>query len=104
MLKITELVLKILEDNKCYDIEYFNINNSIADDLIITSGLATVHLRSVALKLKDELAEQGFGNFQIQGDFPDSHWFVVDAQQVVIHLFMPEIREYYNIEELYRHV
>ena len=102
MSQLKELIEKSLDDDKAFDIQTIDIKgqSSIADYIIIASGTSTTQVKGIANKLKDRLNARGYKNIRIEGA-AQGDWVVVDAGDAVIHLFRPEVREFYNIEKMW---
>lgn len=73
---------------------------ALADYMIIASGTSSRHLDSLAKKLKIRLEEEGVKNIHIEG-LNQADWVVMDAGDVIIHLFREEVRSFYNIEKMW---
>jgi ribosome-associated protein len=107
MSQLKDLVLRSLDDDKALDIEAINIadNNelkesALADYIIVASGTSSTQIKRMAEKLKDRLHARGIKNIRIEGA-NQGDWVVLDAGDVVVHLFRPEVREFYNIEKMW---
>ena len=102
MSQLKDLIEKSLDDDKALDIQTIDIKgqSSIADYIIIASGTSTTQVKGIANKLKDRLNARGYKNIRIEGA-AQGDWVVVDAGDAVIHLFRPEVREFYNIEKMW---
>ena len=74
--------------------------SSIADYMIIASGTSARHVSALADQLNKKIKKAGYKIFSIQGQ-SDSNWVLVDAGDVIIHLFRPEVREFYNLEKMW---
>ena len=74
--------------------------SSIADYMIIASGTSARHVSALADQLNKKIKKAGYSIFSIQGQ-SDSNWVLVDAGDVIIHLFRPEVREFYNLEKMW---
>lgn len=74
--------------------------SAIADYMIVASGTSSRHVAAIAEKLKDRLAARGVSNIRIEG-LTQSDWVVLDAGDIIVHLFRPEVREFYNIEKMW---
>jgi ribosome-associated protein len=98
----TRLILASLEDDKAEDIVAIDIKgkSSFADMLVVASGRSQRHVSALANHLVDKLKEAGAGNVRLEG-MPNADWVLVDAGDVVIHLFRPEVRSFYNIERIW---
>jgi ribosome-associated protein len=74
--------------------------NGIADYMIIATGTSTRHVSALAQKLKERLEGRGHKGVRIEG-LSQSDWVVIDAGDVVVHIFRPEVRSFYNIEKMW---
>lgn len=74
--------------------------SGIADYMVIASGTSSRHVNALATKLKDRLAARGVKNLSVEG-LTQSDWVAIDAGDVVIHLFRPEVRSFYNMEKMW---
>lgn len=68
--------------------------------MIIASGTSSRHVAAMASKLKDRLSVRGIKNIHTEG-IGQADWVVMDAGDVMVHLFRPEVREFYNIEKMW---
>ena len=73
---------------------------SIADTMIITSGRSHRHVGSIADRVVQALKENGFGPLRIEG-LPACDWVLIDAGDVLVHIFRPEVRSFYNLEKMW---
>ena len=92
----------ILDDNKAKNIVSINLKKKsyIADYMIIASGSSSRHLQSLSEHLVSELKKIGLNNCRIEGrDSKD--WKLVDAIDIIVHLFHPEKREFYDLEKMW---
>lgn len=96
------LVLKSLDDDQALDVVTIPLQgkSSIADYMVIASGRSTRQVAAIAQKLAERLKHAGFGNARIEG-LPAADWVLVDANEIVIHLFRPEVRSFYNLERMW---
>ena len=100
--EIKENIEKILDNNKAKNITSINLKNKsyIADYMIIASGNSSRHLQALSEILVAELKKIGFENCRIEGkDSVD--WKLVDTQDIIIHIFHPEKREFYDLEKMW---
>ena len=74
--------------------------SSVADYLIVASGRSNRHVGAIADQLIDALKASGVKNVRIEG-MPHCDWVLVDAGEVVVHIFRPEVRSFYNLEKLW---
>ncbi len=68
--------------------------------MIIASGTSTRHVGALAQKLRDRLEHRGVKDIRIEG-MANSDWVVLDAGDVIVHIFRPEVRSFYNIEKMW---
>ena len=96
------LLEKILDDNKAQSITSINLKNKsyIADYMIIASGTSSRHLQSLSEILVNELKKNGIENCRIEGK-DSNDWKSVDAHDVIVHIFHPEKREFYDLEKMW---
>ncbi len=73
---------------------------SLADTMIIASGRSQRHVGSIADKIIQEMKNQGFGNARVEG-MPACDWVLIDAGDVLVHIFRPEVRGFYNLEKIW---
>ena len=94
--------LKILDRNKARDITSIDLKNKsyIADYMIIASGTSSRHLQSLSENLLVELKKFGLENCRIEG-YESSDWKLVDAIDIIVHLFHPEKRSFYDLEKMW---
>ena len=97
-----ELVLSSLDDDQAQEIVSIPLEgkSSIADHMIIASGRSTRQVTAMAQKLAERIKQAGFGHARIEG-LPAADWVLVDAGDVVVHLFRPEVRSFYNLERMW---
>lgn len=97
-----ELVLKSLDDDQAQDIVSIPLagKSSIADHMVIASGRSTRQVAAMAQKLSERVKHGGFGHTRIEG-LPAADWVLIDAGDVVVHLFRPEVRSFYNLERMW---
>ena len=98
----TRVVLTSLEDDKAEDILAIDIRgkSSFADMLIIASGRSARHVGALADHVMRKLKDSGVKDVNVEG-MPHCDWVLVDAGDVVVHLFRPEVRSFYNIEKIW---
>jgi len=98
----TRIVLTSLEDDKAEDILAIDIRgkSSFADMLIVASGRSARHVGALADHVMRKLKESGVKDVNVEG-MPHCDWVLVDAGDVVVHLFRPEVRSFYNIEKIW---
>jgi len=99
---IKKNIEKILDDNKAKDITTIDLKNKsyIADYMIIASGTSSRHLQSLSEILATELKKIGLDDCRIEGR-ESNDWKLVDAHDVIVHIFHPEKREFYDLEKMW---
>jgi len=92
----------ILNDNKAIEIKSINLKNktSIADFMIIASGNSSRHIQALSEILLDQLKKKGIDNCRLEGR-DSSEWKLIDAKDIIIHIFHPEKRKFYNLERMW---
>ena len=100
--KIKEIIEKILDDNKASNIISIDLKKKsfIADYMIIASGTSSRHLQSLSEILVTELKKIGLTNCRIEGK-ESNDWKLVDTIDVIVHLFHPDKRKFYNLEKMW---
>ena len=96
------LVLQSLDDDQAQDIVSIPLEgkSAIADHMVIASGRSTRQVAAMAQKLAERIKHGGFGNARIEG-LPAADWVLIDAGDIVVHLFRPEVRTFYNLERMW---
>ena len=102
VIEIKDNIEKILDNNKAQNITIIDLKNKsyIADYMIVASGTSSRHLQSLSEILVTELKKLGLNNCRIEGK-DSSDWKLVDAYDVIVHIFHPEKREFYNLEKMW---
>ncbi|MEO6394398.1 MAG: ribosome silencing factor [Devosia sp.] len=98
-----DIVLQSLEDAKAEQTVAIDIagKSSLADYMVVTSGRSNRHVSAVADQVVKALREAGFTKPRIEG-LPHADWVLVDGGDVIVHIFRPEVREFYNIEKMWQ--
>jgi ribosome-associated protein len=96
------LALESLDDDQAQELVSIPLDgkSSIADHMIIASGRSNRHVAAIAQKLAERIKHAGFGNARIEG-LPAADWVLVDAGDVIVHIFRPEVRTFYNLERMW---
>tara|TARA_A100000164_G_scaffold170558_1_gene151424 strand:- start:417 stop:767 length:351 start_codon:yes stop_codon:yes gene_type:complete len=105
MVKNTDLkkiIIKTLDSNKALDIVSIDLKNksSIADYMIIASGTSSRHIQSLSEQVMDKFKENGLGQCKIEGK-DSSEWKLVDGIDIIVHIFNPEKRKFYELEKIW---
>tara|TARA_B100001248_G_scaffold245181_1_gene214811 strand:+ start:134 stop:481 length:348 start_codon:yes stop_codon:yes gene_type:complete len=100
--EIKDNIEKVLDDNKAQNIICIDLKNKsyIADYMIIASGTSSRHLQALSEILVTQLKKLGIDNCRIEGR-DSSDWKLVDVQDVIVHIFHPEKREFYDLEKMW---
>ena len=96
------LILKRLDEDKAQDIIFVDLKDrsSVSDSVIIASGRSNRHVSALADHLLRALKDEGKGRCRVEG-MPHCDWVLIDAGDVIVHLFRPEVRAFYNIEKIW---
>ena len=73
---------------------------SIADTMIVTSGRSHRHVAAIAERVLEDLKARGFGPARVEG-LPAADWVLIHAGDVIVHIFRPEVRGFYNLEKMW---
>ena len=97
-----DLVLRSLDDDQAQEVVSIPLEgkSSIADHMVIASGRSTRQVAAMAQKLAERIKQGGFAPARIEG-LPAADWVLIDAGDVVVHLFRPEVRSFYNLERMW---
>ena len=97
-----ELVLRSLDDDQAQDVVTIPLTgkSNIADHMVIASGRSTRQVASMAQKLQDRIKQELGRHVRIEG-LPVADWVLIDADDVIIHIFRPEVRSFYNLERMW---
>lgn len=95
-------MLNSLDDDKAEDVVTIDLRNksAMADYLVIASGRSTRQVGAMADHLVRKVKTDGFGTALTEG-IPQNDWVLIDAGDVIVHLFRPEVRAFYNIEKMW---
>jgi len=96
------LILNKLDDDKAQDVVAIDLTgkSSVTDFMIVASGRSQRHVNALADHVTRSLKESGYGNARVEG-MPACDWVLIDAGDVIVHIFRPEVREFYNLEKLW---
>ena len=95
-------ILAQLGDAKAEEIVTIDLNGkaAIADNMVVASGRSSRHVGAIADQLIEKLKDVGRKGLRVEG-MPQCDWVLVDAGDVVVHVFRPEVRSFYNLEKLW---
>ena len=99
---VEDLILSRLDDDKAQDVVFIDLKGKspVADGLIVASGRSQRHVGAMADHLLRSLKDAGYGKCRVEG-MPSADWVLIDAGDVIVHLFRPEGRSFYNIEKIW---
>ncbi len=100
--KLTALVVEALEDLKALDIRIINVEgkSSVTDVMIIATGKSTTHVKAIADSVIIKAKHAGHQPLGTEGE-KSLEWMLVDLNDVVVHVMLQEIRDFYNLEKLW---
>ena len=95
-------IINILDSNKALDIVVINLENksSMADYLIIASGTSSRHMQALSETVLEKFKSNGLSNCKIEGR-ESNDWKLIDGIDVVVHIFNPEKRKFYDLEKMW---
>ena len=96
------LILASLEDDQALEVVSIPLagKTSIADHMVVASGRSTRQVASMAAKIAERVKAELRREVRIEG-LPTADWVLIDAQDVIVHLFRPEVRSFYNLEKMW---
>jgi ribosome-associated protein len=102
MAKFVRLILNSLDDAKAESIVSLDLRGktSLADMMIIASGRSSTHVGAIADRIMQACKDNGFPMPRVEG-LPHCDWVLVDANDIIIHIFRPEVRQFYNLEKMW---
>lgn len=97
-----QIVLSRLDDMKAEDVVTIDLNGktSIADFMVVASGRSNRHVGSVADNVVSELKKSGLKDIRVEGQ-PHCEWVLIDTGDVIVHVFRPEVRDFYGLEKMW---
>lgn len=100
--KTLRTILSRLEDMKAEETVTIDLRGKSAysDYMIVTTGRANRHVGAIAENVTKSLKENGIKNIHVEG-LPNCDWVLIDSGDVIVHVFRPEVREFYNLERLW---
>ncbi|PPR78340.1 MAG: Ribosomal silencing factor RsfS [Alphaproteobacteria bacterium MarineAlpha2_Bin1] len=98
---LKDAIINSLENDKALDVKVIDLRKKtfIADEMIIASGTSRRHIISMAEHIKENLHKRSV-NVKIEG-MKKSEWILIDCNNVIVNIFLPEIRSYYNLEKVW---
>ena len=100
--ELLQLITDCLEDAKAEDIVFIDLKGktSIGDVMVIASGRSQRHVGAIADQLVKKIKSHGLGKAHVEG-MPHCDWVLIDIGDAIIHLFRPEVRDFYNLEKIW---
>jgi ribosome-associated protein len=101
-LRLTELVTAALDDLKAQNVAVLDVRTltGVADTIVIASGTSDRHVKSLAARVQERAKEAGVRALGVEGE-RDGEWVLVDLQDVIVHVMLPRVREFYGLEKLW---
>ena len=101
-LDLKKIIIKTLDSNKALDIVSIDLKDksSIADYMIVASGTSSRHIQSLSEQVLEKFKTNGLKNCKIEGK-DSAEWKLVDGIDIVVHIFNPEKRKFYELEEMW---
>jgi ribosome silencing factor RsfS/YbeB/iojap len=99
---LRSVVVAALEDMKALEIKVLDVRGltDIADTMVIASGTSDRHVRSVAQRVVEKTKQAGFRPHGVEGQ-QDSDWVLIDLHDLIVHVMLPRVREFYGLEKLW---
>jgi ribosome-associated protein len=100
--RLLKIVLDTLDGSKAEDVVAIDLKGktSIGDHMVLASGRSQRHVGAVADHLIKKLKDEGYGRARVEG-LPQCDWVLIDAGDVIVHVFRPEVRDFYNLEKMW---
>ena len=100
--QLREEIENILNDNKAIEVKSINLKDktSIADFMIIASGNSSRHIQALSETLINKLKKNGISDCRLEGRYSND-WKLIDAIDIIVHIFHPEKRKFYNLERMW---
>ncbi len=99
---LKDVILNCLDENKAEDVLFIDLigKSSIADAMVIATGRSNRHVAALAQYLIEKLKDEGHGKVKAEG-LTNADWVLLDAGDIIVHIFKPEVREFYQIERIW---
>lgn len=102
---LEEKILNIIDNKKGFDVNVIDVHEKtiLADKFIVVSGTSSTHVKSLSDNIEVELKKEGIYAKKIEG-YREGRWILMDYSEIIVHIFHPEERLIYNIEDLWENV
>ncbi len=102
--EVLDIIVKTLDDGKAEDVVVIDLQGktSIANQMVVASGTSQRHVASLAEKIQENLKAAGYKT-TVEGE-EKADWVLIDAFDVIVHIFKPEVREFYSLEKMWNAV
>jgi ribosome-associated protein len=102
VLYLKTTIEQILNDNKAIDVSSIDLKgkSSVADYMIVASGTSSRHLQALSETIFEKLKKEGISNCRLEGK-DSNEWKLIDGIDIIIHIFIPEKRKFYNLEKMW---
>lgn len=99
---LTEIAIAALEDMKAINVKVLDVRKltDVADTMIVATGTSDRHVKSIAGRLVERCQQAGHRPYGIEGE-REGEWVLVDLQDLIVHVMLPRIREFYGLEKLW---
>lgn len=99
--QLSDLVVEALEDVKARDIVRLDVRDmtTVTDYMVVASGTSTRHVQALVENVIDRAAEAGHKPIGVEGE--GGEWVLLDLQDTLVHVMLPKVREFYNLEKLW---
>ena len=99
---LLQIVMASLDDAKAEDTTFIDLHGktSIADTMVVTTGRSSVHVAAIADRVIRALKDAGQGVPRVEGQAAGD-WVLIDAGDMIVHIFRPEVRQFYNLEKMW---
>jgi ribosome-associated protein len=96
------LITTMLDDAKAENVTTIDLagKTSLADHMIVATGRSDRHVGAIAAQIISKLKDEGYGNAKVEG-MPLCEWVLIDAGDIIVHVFRPEVRNFYNLEKMW---
>ncbi len=100
--QLSDLIVEALEDVKAKDIVRLDVRDmtTVTDYMVVASGTSTRHVQALVENVIEKAAEAGHKPIGVEGE-SGGEWVLLDLQDALVHVMLPKVREFYNLEKLW---